>query len=465
MQKLLKLRKQADTLLKYLLGAVILAVPLYPKFPFITVPGTFVSIRLEDLLIAILSIVLGVALLPNLNKFLRDKVMQAILIFIAVGFLSLVSAIFLTKSVSSSIGFLHWARRVEYLIPFFAARYVMLKDRSSLKFYFKLLPIIVGVAFLYGLGQRYLSWPVIITQNQEYAKGIALRWIPGSHINSTFAGHYDLASFLVLILPIQASGIFVFKSKLSKGVLTGVFLSGLWLMASAVSRISIASYLMSATLALIIVRKFKAIPLVVIVSIFIFSQTSAVITRYTRIIDVVRSKIVNQVDKMSTAIDYSVQARVLTPPPDPRVEDQKPSSQPEDRSSSIRLNVEWPRAIRAFSKNPLLGTGYSSITLATDNDYLRLLGESGLLGFLSFALVFIRMAEVVLKKLPFVRSYSGLELVFISGFIAAIPGIFVNAVFIDIFEASKFAIVFWMLAGFAYALLNTQKSRIKDDRN
>ena len=65
-------------------------------------------------------------------------------------------------------------------------------------------------------------------------------------------------------------------------------------------------------------------------------------------------------------------------------------SQPvfEDRSVSIRLNVEWPRAIRAFSKNPLLGTGYSSITLATDNDFLRLLGEVGLVGALAFFLIF-----------------------------------------------------------------------------
>ena len=35
------------------------------------------------------------------------------------------------------------------------------------------------------------------------------------------------------------------------------------------------------------------------------------------------------------------------------------------RSGEIRFKVEWPRALRAFAKNPLLGTGYSSVTLAT----------------------------------------------------------------------------------------------------
>ena len=69
----------------------------------------------------------------------------------------------------------------------------------------------------------------------------------------------------------------------------------------------------------------------------------------------------------------------------------------EDRSTNIRLNVEWPRAIRAFSKNPLLGTGYSSISLATDNDYLRALGEVGFLGFISFSLIFVKLIEVLIK--------------------------------------------------------------------
>src|SRR3990167_10675400 len=50
----------------------------------------------------------------------------------------------------------------------------------------------------------------------------------------------------------------------------------------------------------------------------------------------------------------------------------------EDRSFNIRLKAEWPRAIRAFLKNPVLGTGYSSVGLAVDNDYLRSLAESGI---------------------------------------------------------------------------------------
>ena len=38
--------------IKYLVAVILLVTPLYPKFPFVNVPGTFVSIRVEDFVIA-----------------------------------------------------------------------------------------------------------------------------------------------------------------------------------------------------------------------------------------------------------------------------------------------------------------------------------------------------------------------------------------------------------------------------
>src|SRR3989337_1530554 len=65
-----------------------------------------------------------------------------------------------------------------------------------------------------------------------------------------------------------------------------------------------------------------------------------------------------------------------------------------DLSTGIRLDYTWPQAIKGFVRNPLLGSGYSTLTKrniedfteaeSTDNDFLRALGETGLLGFLTF---------------------------------------------------------------------------------
>ena len=129
----------------------------------------------------------------------------------------------------------------------------------------------------------------------------------------------------------------------------------------------------------------------------------------------------------------------------------------EDRSTSIRLNVEWPRALRAFSKNPLFGTGYSSITLASDNDYLRSLGETGLLGFLAFSQIF---AWLILYFKNGYKKMDDLEKVFVYSFFASLVGILMNAMFIDIFEASKLALSFWLFMGMSLFLLQKPYEKI-----
>jgi hypothetical protein len=454
-----KLLKSSD-ITKYLVAAILLAVPLYPKFPFIRVPGTFVSIRLEDFLLAVVSVIFVFRILPNVKKFLENKINKAIFLSLSIGFLSLITAIFVTKTVEPHIGFLHWLRRIEYFVPFFVGFLVIKERKENLEFYLKVLMISVILAFLYGLGQRYLNWPVIITQNLEYSKGIALRWTPGSHINSTFAGHYDLATFLVMILPAYICLFFLLKGWRTKVMIFIVFSAGLWLLGNSGSRISVVSYLGALTIALFLIKKYKAIPLVIILSLVFFSMSSSLMARYSQIIEVTSKKIlkINNVffkQEVVYATDEPIGILKRRDTPTPT---QVPPPVFEDRSTSIRLNIEWPRAIRALSKNPLLGTGYSSITLATDNDYLRLLGEVGTLGFLAFSLIFFRIGRSVSKAFPLIKKYKGVELGFLAGMIGSFPGLLLNAVFIDIFEASKFAIIFWLLMGFAVGLVSLNKN-------
>jgi hypothetical protein len=46
-----------------------------------------------------------------------------------------------------------------------------------------------------------------------------------------------------------------------------------------------------------------------------------------------------------------------------------------------------------------------------------------------------------------------IELIFIAGMAGSLVGVLLNAVFIDVFEASKFAISFWLLTGFSMGLI------------
>jgi hypothetical protein len=430
-----------------------MVIPLYPKFPLIRIPDTYVAIRLEYFVLVVSAIVLLYIYRDNLSWFVKGRFKIAIIIFLLVSLLSVISGNLLTKTVVLHISLFHWIRRIEYFVPFFLALHLIKKDAQSIKLIMKVLLLLVVVLFIYGFGQRYFSWPIFITQNMEYAKGLALRWIPGSHINSTFAGHYDLATFLVMTLPVIIALFALTKNLKARIVIFLVFLSGLWLLVSAISRISVVSYLLASTLTLLIIRKYKYIPLIIIISLLFFGQSFDLISRYSRIIQFGKNKI----EKVITIpINTEVYAKETQPEKSIM---SAATSVVEDRSMSIRLNVEWPRAIRAFLKNPLLGSGYSSITLATDNDYLRMLGEVGLLGFASFFLIFLYLAKAAKELMPIGKYFSGVELAFVSGFIGSIPGIMVNAIFIDVFEASKFAILFWLLFGLAIGLMKKRKRK------
>jgi hypothetical protein len=445
-----------EGLYKYLVAGLILAVPLFPKFPFISIPGTFVSVRLEDFLLAITLVIWIYFAMPNLKKIITNDITLAIILFLAAGLIATLFGILTTNTVVAHIGLIHWLRRVEYFSAFFIGYLAIKNNPKDIGFYLKLFLIVIFLAFIYGYGQKYFSWPIIITQTDEYSKGIALRWTPGSHIGSTFAGHYDLATYLILVLPFFITTFFLIKAKLKRFLLLVVIFSGLWLLVNTASRISQVSYLISSAVALILVKKYKQIIILVIISMIFISLSSNLISRYTGLFDIIKGRIVGMENVLSkqvsayAASEFPIERRVnleTTPTPVPVIE---------DRSTSIRLNVEWPRAIRALFKNPLLGTGYSSISLATDNDYLRALGEVGLLGFAAFILIFIRIIRKFLLLLPLTQRFNGFELAFIAGLLGSFIGIFMNAFFIDVFEASKLAITFWLFTGLAIGLINSK---------
>lgn len=137
-------------------------------------------------------------------------------------------------------------------------------------------------------------------------------------------------------------------------------------------------------------------------------------------------------------------------------------------SLAIRLDTLWPRAIAGFYVNPIFGSGYATLTKestgqfteaeSTDNNFLRTLGETGALGFVTFygiVMLSIVTAFSVIKR----PDASALESAFGIGFIAASIGLLINAGFIDVFAASKVAFYYWSLTGILIAIYLMQQKR------
>lgn len=436
---------------KYSVAVIMLVIPLYPKFPLFNIPGTYVAIRIEDFLLMFLGLLLAVYIFykKKFGEFIRDPLGIAIILFLLAGLLSLFSGYFLTKTISLHLGFLHWARRVEYLVPLFIAFTAIRMGRST-KFYIQVIIIATFLSFIYGFGQMYFGFPVISTQNEEYSKGVALRWILGARLHSTFAGHYDLAAYIVLVFPIMLAYLFYVKSKLNQILLVCfVLLPSYWLFLQTEARVSFVAYLFGVSLTLWLLKKKKLIVPVVFVSLMGVLLFSSLGERYMRTINVYKNKLLDNSLIIKSAYAFE-DNRVIN-------RNTNPAPLSEDRSFSIRINVEWPRALRAFLKNPLVGTGYSSLFLATDNDYLRLLGEIGLVGALAFTLVILRLVSGLKSFLAKLGELST-EGVFVAGFAGSVFGFLLNAIFIDVFEASKAAIIFWALGGIAYGLISFKRS-------
>jgi hypothetical protein len=122
-------------------------------------------------------------------------------------------------------------------------------------------------------------------------------------------------------------------------------------------------------------------------------------------------------------------------------------------SLCIRLESLWPQAVRGFLRNPFLGSGYSSLNKrdflhlseadGTDNNYLRLLGETGVFGFVSFfAIILVATRHAVRQILQRTQpSYLAI------GYVGLVIGLLMNAVLFDVFAASKVALGFWAISG------------------
>lgn len=446
-------------------------IPLYPKFPLINVTGTFVAIRLEDLVIGLTFLLWGIHLIlsKQLGVFIKDKINLALLLFLFIGAISTFSAIFLTHTVVFHLSILHFLRRVEFimLLPIVAN---VVNTKRQLIGILIVLALTVFTVNIYALGQQYLDWPVISTTNSEFSKGLILRLTPGARVNSTFAGHYDLAVFLVMSLVILVPLFFAAK-KILKPV---IFLLGglsLLVLIMTSARLSFVAAFVGLVFALIFSQKKKYILLIFVIAAAILIYPS---TLRDRLVSTITVNILNQGQRYQGGTDdQRIRSRLNIPTlavktssisaetstfasPSGTATDITPG-EPVDtaqlgvyRSLQIRLNIEWPRAIAAFMKNPFLGTGYSSLDIATDNDFLRSLGEVGLLGTLAFILVLIEAGKRIHSSFKddnkFIRFFS-------IGIFSMLIAFVVNGLFIDVFEASKVASLFWMMLGLNLAVL------------
>ena len=194
-------------------GFLLIFLPLYPKWPlFDVLPGYNVRVRLEDIIILAVNLIFWAQVLLRKIKVSRAPLLKPILIYLGVGLLSTLSAIFITKTVypewiQIAKIFLHWIRRIEYFSLFFIFFFAV-RTKKQLSGLLLILGLAVLNVAVYGFGQKYLYWPAYSTMNREFAKGIALYLTEHARVLSTFGGHFDLAAYVMMtIIPLIVLGL------------------------------------------------------------------------------------------------------------------------------------------------------------------------------------------------------------------------------------------------------------------
>lgn len=434
-----------NSLYKYLIAGLLIFIPLYPKFPLFNVPFTYVAIRAEDFFIAI---TFGILILKVIleKKIKLPSISPQIAIFLFVGLVSSISALLITKNLQASLVFFHYSRRIEYILTFFLVYYAA-KTENDRRFFYELILLPVVGVFLYGIAQLYFNAPVISTMDSEASKGLALTLRPGVTLSSTFAGHYDLAVYLSMIMIFLASIASSTKSWLKRAPIILGFAVLMWLFMQTGSRISSAGLFVATALVCYLYKQYKlGIILLAIIAIGVLTSPQ-LLSRFKSILNVVKTETSQVVvSPVYAATKTASPSATPTAAPTP-TEALRPIQ--EDRSTSIRFDVEWPRAVRSFMKNPLLGTGYSSLTLATDNDYLRAIGETGFLGLLVFLSMFAGLYKALVCR---IKDSTGIDKIIIISCLGILAFFLITALFLDVFEASKIAILFWAFMGLAISI-------------
>nr|MBP9691632.1 hypothetical protein [Candidatus Woesebacteria bacterium] len=260
MEKLKKWLTWIDiNVLKLLVIGFIFIIPLYPKLPLKMINYTFIAIRVEDIYLVLVGLIFAI-------QFFRKKVTipwKMFWLFVAYWvavFGSFLYGHYVQNTIAiDHLGFLHSMRRIEYMLIFFVV-FTTIKSKNDFFFYLKLIFSVLVIVSLYGFGQKFLGWPAVQTMNPEYAKGYFLVLDSWARVSSTFAGHYDLAGYLILLMPIVI-GFYLYSNHKRYMVLLTIALGVLVLTAS---RASYIAFLASIILYLVYVRKFKVLLFVLI---------------------------------------------------------------------------------------------------------------------------------------------------------------------------------------------------------
>lgn len=436
---------------------IFLLIAIFPKINIINIPGIHIGVRLEDLIIFCYSLYVIFNIFKTKgkiyeNKFLKSIIATFFMYFIFCFISTLVG--WIRGYISIFMGMFYLIRKLEYLMFIFIG-YDFISKSSNIELeknkFLKTINIIVIIHFFICIFQM-----VGIFGSFDRSHYVT-RLIQG-RVCSTFNGAYEMTAFLLLLAPIYLYKIFSKKIDIFSSAVY-LFMIGFMILISK-SRTSLIIFIFLTFLMSIYYNR-KYLKKILITSIILVSLLLIIIFGFNLVNKLGLSRFADvNIQEMMRAtkyawenkdfnmylktgqwyktsdffVDYNGRLNIVVKC---------------DPSYFVRIS-HWSQLLDGFTKSPILGTGVSISQTAADGNYIRILAESGIIGITAWILFQITILRMNKKNNIFSVTVK-----------FGLISLFLGAIFIDVFEASKVMIPFYCILGVSVAL-NESTARKKE---
>jgi len=385
---------------------LIFAMLFSPQIGVGGIPGREIGIRIDDvfLIVIFLGWMAKIAIKKELGFLKNTPLNLPILTYILISIISTLAGI-LWRQARPFTSIFYFSKYLEYFLLFFLVSNNLKSLRQARVFIYSMI-LVALLTSIYAWIQHYLGVQRVAAPFQTKASEANI-----------FGGY-----LLLMIMVITGLLLNLSSHKLRIYLAVSLFF-GFFALLFTLSRGSWLGALPAFAVLAILTRKGKII--LFLAFLFIILSSSFIIPRYVK--ERVQSTFVQEKE-------YTVFGRRFGV----------------DESAAARID-SWKYGLRKLTKAPLLGYGVGSAVPIVDNQYVRVLIEVGLVGFIAFTwilLVLFRSAMLVLRQFREDNFAMGLTCGFIAGFVGLLFHCFSAETFIVI----RIMEPFWFLTAIVMAL-------------
>lgn len=412
--------------------ASLLILPLYPKIGLVAVKGTYIPIRVDDVVTAVVAALWLATLLRERRRPRLPGFAPVVAVWLAVGLVALVIGVLILGAITISTGLLFWAKPIEYLLLGWVA-FDLVDVQPRLVAVVVVALIAASGVLGYALLERF-GW---LAHAPNYAMDVQY----ATTLGSTMGDSHQLASYMGLAT-LLAVAVWTWAPRgIRAGLIVWLALAAYVLSHAAGRSEFLGLLLCSGALVAWRPARIPAVSVVVFLVVAFmlpqgFEDSLDAVLSHERPVAAIPSPGANGESPAPTA-----GGPVASPAP-VTVSDRF-GQIAGDLSLQIRLE-RWRTFVALAMRDPLFGAGPSAATEAADGYFIRSFTEVGIVGTFVFVLLIV---SILLWLLRSAMTAILLAQTVAIGMVAGTVFLLIVGVLIDVWTSSRPMQLYWPMIG------------------